>query len=323
MTRFAFILLCLWGAFASRGADWASPARFRVWLTVATDGRARSHSPAAVTLDFQQMLRDTGVAEDFDEHTVEVFPQTGAKAGPRVAYRLEKLFGATETTLHFVVPNEAQSNFAVYFDTAKSRWGNPRRYHGLIGDGDRFVQEFGRREIAASHFDCFVDFDADGDLDLFQGGVEPYVYCFENVGRNRLVERGRLASGGKVFKLPCSRANRSWVTVAFFDIDADGDQDFFPSFGDGPDAGKIIFYRNTTREHGGPWTLNSVPPASSRATGTQNTETMSRAKRAGIIDAKARQDAGGTPAITSAATSARTPRPCSKKPNRSRSAPNA
>jgi hypothetical protein len=85
-------------------------------------------------------------------------------------------------------------------------------------------------------------------LDLFKGGVEPFVYCLENVGENRFIDRGRLTSDGQLFRLPCSRANRSWVTVAFYDIDGDGDQDFFPSFGDGPDAGQIIFYRNTKKQ---------------------------------------------------------------------------
>jgi hypothetical protein len=48
--------------------------------------------------------------------------------------------------------------------------------------------------------------------------------------------------------------------VAFYDIDGDGDQDFFPSFGDGPDAGKIVFYKNTTREHRGRLTFTRVGP---------------------------------------------------------------
>ncbi len=55
--------------------------------------------------------------------------------------------------------------------------GDPRLFSGLIGDGDLFREEFGRRELAASHFDRFVDFD--GNLDLFKGGVEPFV--FDNI----------------------------------------------------------------------------------------------------------------------------------------------
>jgi VCBS repeat protein len=149
--------------------------------------------------------------------------------------------------IHFVVLNERCTNFAIYFDTVASGRGKPRRYAGLVGDGDYFREGFGRREIAPSHFDAMADLDGDGDLDLFKGGVEPFVYCYENVGGNRFVERGRLTSGGVPFKLPYSRDNRSWVTVAFYDLDGDGDQDFFPSFGDGPDAGTIIFYRNSDR----------------------------------------------------------------------------
>ncbi|MBN1418669.1 MAG: VCBS repeat-containing protein, partial [Planctomycetes bacterium] len=71
----------------------------------------------------------------------------------------------------------------------------------------------------------------------------------------------RLASGGSLFILPRNeRSNRSWVTVAFSDIDGDGDPDFFPSFQDGPDAGKIIFFRNVTRERGGVLTFEREGP---------------------------------------------------------------
>ena len=75
---------------------------------------------------------------------------------------------------------------------------------------------------------------------------------------DRFVEAGRLSSEGKPFHLPCSTDNRSWVTLSFYDIDNDGDQDFFPSFGDGPDMTRITFYRNTTREHGGQLTFTRI-----------------------------------------------------------------
>ena len=194
----------------------------------------------------------------FDENTVEVIASPPV---PRaVPHRVDRFFGTTRIMLHFVVPDRTQTNLAVYFDTLESRRGRAKRFPGLIGDGDKFSEEYKRREIAPSHFDCIVDFDGDGDLDLFKGGVEPFVYCWENVGANRFVDRGRFTSAGKLFTLPCSKANRSWVTVAFHDIDADGDQDFFPSFGDGPDAGRIIFYRNTTGEHGGQLTFERIGP---------------------------------------------------------------
>jgi len=246
---------------------WTSPNGFRLLVAVDARGRQRSDSPASLTVDFQQLLRAHNAPGVFDEDTIEVVPldtafvRRAAKhtAVPqRVPHRIDKLFGATAATLNFVVVDEQHTNYAVYFDTRESARGRPKRDNGLIGDGDRFRESYGRREIAASHFDWFVDFDGDGDLDLFKGGVEPFVYCYENIGGNRLVERGRLSSGGMLFKLPCSKSNRSWVTVAFYDIEGDGDQDFFPSFGDGPDAGKIIFYKNTTREHGGQLTLTRV-----------------------------------------------------------------
>jgi hypothetical protein len=50
------------------------------------------------------------------------------------------------------------------------------------------------------------------------------------------------------------------VTVAFYDVDGDGDQDFFPSFNDGPDSGRIVFYRNVTPREGGNLRFERVGP---------------------------------------------------------------
>jgi FG-GAP-like repeat len=239
--------------------EWTSANRHRVLLTVKPDAQRRSNCPARVAVNFQAMVRDGQI---FDPHTVEVVAIDAAgrskvfdrslheSDGARVPHRIDRLFGSTVIELSFVIPDESCNKLAVYFDTLESGLGRRDRYHGLVGDGDLFCEGLQRREINASHFDHFVDFDGDGDLDLFKGGVEPYLYCYENTGGNRMTTRGRLASGGKPFTLPCSDANRSWVTVAFHDADRDGDLDFFPSFGDGPDAGRIVFYRNTTDKSG-------------------------------------------------------------------------
>ena len=286
--------IVLTGAGLTAGADsrapalpWHSPHRFRILLKVDPQGRTRSNSPASVDIDFQKALAEQGIRTPFDKNTVEVVaydgkgdrhllpqrPATSLRLVPGFAqkvpvtfsgllpWRIDEYFGITQVTLHFVMPDHTWTRYAVYFDTADSGLGKPRRYPGLVGDGDRFCEDFSRRPINASHFDQFCDFDGDGDLDLFKGGVEPYVYCYENVGANRMVYRGRLTSGGSLFTLPKNpRTNRSWVTVAFYDWDGDGQQDFFPSFGDGPDAGKIVFYRNTTRQHNGVLTFTRAGP---------------------------------------------------------------
>ena len=243
---------------ASPRSHWPSASRFRVELETDLRGQRCSDCPVSVDIDFQHLLQSGKEPGSFDEHSVEVL--TTSDPPRRVAHRVDSFFGISRVTLHFPVPNALETNFAVYFDTRESRQGQPRRYAGLVGDGDRFSEGFGQREIGASHFDAFVDFDGDGDLDLFKGGVEPFVYCWENTGKNQFISRGRLSVNGQVFTLPCSKAQRSWVTVAFHDIDGDGDQDFFPSFGDGPDAGRIVFYRNVTRPPNGLLAFDRVGP---------------------------------------------------------------
>ncbi len=251
------------------GPAWTSASDYRILLTVDPRGRQRSHSPASIELDFQSLL---GSGPAFDEHTVEVVAyddlgqpkvfDCSRRGDDRrlVPHRLDRKFGSNTITLSFVIADHTCARFAVYFDTVPSQRGQPERYHGLVGDGDRFCEGFQKRAISASHFDQFVDLDGDGDLDLCKGGVEPFVYCYENVGGNRLVDRGRLASAGQLLALPSSRAGRSWLTVALHDIDGDGDQDFFPSFNDGPDSGKIVFYKNTTQGRMETLTFTRVGP---------------------------------------------------------------
>ena len=252
---------------------WASPNRYRTRLTVDPRGRTRSNSPASVDVDFQKALARENSSGVFDESTIEVVAYTesgephlfdSSREGYEryfLPWHVQKYFGTTTVTFRFVVPSHRLTTYAVYFDTLESGLGKPQRYHGLVGNGDRFREGYKRREINTSHFDQFCDFDGDGDLDLFKGGVEPFVYCYENVGGNRLVDRGRLTSGGRLFTLPKNaRSNRSWVTVAFHDWDRDGDQDFFPSFMDGPDRGKIVLYENTTGDHDGQLTFTRVGP---------------------------------------------------------------
>jgi hypothetical protein len=255
-----FTSAVMWLRSAEPAQAWSAPDTFRFLLSVDPGTYKRSRSPVSVEFDFQRVLTTNKTRATFDEHTVEVVALdqvTSAPSGP-VPYRIDTLFGSTEVTLSFVMLDERHTNYVVYFDSVQSGHGTPKRYHGLVGDGDRFCEGYSQRDIGVCHFDCLADLDGDGDLDLFRGGVEPFVRCYENTGNYHFVEAGRLSSEGKPFHLPCSTDNRSWVTVSFYDIDGDGDQDFFPSFGDGPDTGKIIFYKNTTGEHGGQLTFTRI-----------------------------------------------------------------
>lgn len=82
---------------------------------------------------------------------------------------------------------------------------------------------------------AFVDIDADGDYDLFIGESSGILNFFRNTGTSatpQFTEEATLVEGIDV-------GQRS--TPAFFDTDADGDQDFFVGSQNGP----IQLYRNT------------------------------------------------------------------------------
>jgi hypothetical protein len=169
--------------------EWSSPNRFRILLSVDPRGAApRSHSPTGpARINFHQQLASAGGTGTFDEHTVEVMAcepsgQPFVYDASRTGYekyllpcRLDKYYGVDGVDLVFVMPDQNHLQYMVYFDSVESGLGRPDRYPGLVGDGDGFRQEYGRREIGPSKFGDLADFDGDGDLDLFEGGVEPFI----------------------------------------------------------------------------------------------------------------------------------------------------
>jgi FG-GAP-like repeat len=237
---------------------WTSADRYRVLLTVDPHGSASSHSPARVELDLCRELAAQGGEGTPDDSTIEVVaydatgelitydPSRPADERHLLPWRVEKYYPLCNLTLSFTRVGERAARYAVYFDTAPSAKRHPERYPGLVGDGDWFMQGYGRREVAACAYDTFADIDGDGDLDLLKGGTEPFIYVYENVGHNRFVERGKLTSGGKVLALPSDGSNRAWFSVDAFDWDGDGDLDLFVHFASGPYAGEILRYENTT-----------------------------------------------------------------------------
>jgi hypothetical protein len=199
---------------------WSSPNRHRVILRVDTRGVKRSGSVATVDLDLAAELAARGARAAPDPDTLEVVaydaagqPRVydGARSGDErylLPWRVERYYPTDTVTLSFVLPDSASLRYAVYFDTADSGRGHPERYPGLVGDGDLFRLARGRREIAASAHDTFADIDGDGDLDLLEGGVEPYVRVYENRGGSRFVDRGRLTSDGTLLVFPHDDGNR-------------------------------------------------------------------------------------------------------------------
>src|SRR5688572_24912095 len=143
------LLLVATGAASRAASPWTSRCAFRIIAHVELRSAQCSQTPATLQYDFADFVK-------FDPDTVEVVPLNGA-SGERVPHRVETFYSSSLVKFHFVVPNRRCTNFAIYFDNAGSGRGRPRRYAGLVGDGDYFREEFARREIAPSHFDCLAD----------------------------------------------------------------------------------------------------------------------------------------------------------------------
>ncbi|MBI4579353.1 MAG: VCBS repeat-containing protein, partial [Planctomycetes bacterium] len=251
--------------------QWNSPNRYRLVVSVDPRGVSpRSHSPIApLRVNFAAHLLSVSGSGRVDPNTIEVMAYD-TNGNPHVydasrpgyeqyllPWRIDSYYRLDDVDLVFVMPNETLVQYAVYFDTQESGRGRPDRYAGIVGDGDLFRQQYGRREIGPSKFGDLADFDGDGDPDLFEGGVEPFIYCHENLhdqtGEHQLVPRGRLTSDGQVL-MPSRNlgSNRAWMSVTFYDWDKDGDPDLFSTSNDGPDMGHLLFFRNNSVPGGRP-----------------------------------------------------------------------
>jgi hypothetical protein len=247
---------------------WVSPDHFRTLLTVDPKHTSFSrgvngiHSPTSVEIDFAQLIAAQGGVGTFDEDTIEVIAYDSAGQpkvydATRIGYeqyllprRIERYYGVSRVKLCFAMPDHATTQYMVYFDTKESRLGKPTRYPGMVGDGDWFTEGYKRREMNASSYDTFYDFDLDGDLDLFKGGTEPFIYVYENVGGNKFVDRGKLTSGGQPLVLDADGNNRTWGTIRFCDWDGDGDADLFVQSPTGNYGGQLVWYKNVTTPGG-------------------------------------------------------------------------
>ena len=245
---------------SGNNSGWLSPNHYRIPLSVNLNGAKETNSPAAVDIDFNEIILKENSKASFDKNTIEVFAYDSLGKPvkfdrTRTGYeqyllpcRVDNYYGIDKVTLNFILPGDKYT-YMVYFDTKESGLGRPERYQGLIGDGDRFTEGYKRREVNACGYDCFADIDGDGDQDIFKGGTEPYIYCYENTGNGLFVDRGKLTSGGNVFIVPNDGLYRSWHSVSFFDWDKDGDQDLFLYQPTGPSVdylNEVSKYENTT-----------------------------------------------------------------------------
>jgi hypothetical protein len=251
--------------------EWTSPAHHRLILGVDPGAVRRSHSPAGVDVDFAAELAARHAAGAFDETTVEVIayddsghprvfdPRREGRERFLLPWRIDREYPLSRGHLRFVLPDERARRLAVYFDSKESGRGRPQRYPGLVGDGDRFAEAYGRRERAASAHDAWVDLDGDGRLDLVTGGTEPFLEVYLGAGGGRLVERGRLTSAGAPLVFPSDDGHRAWLSPAFADWDGDGDPDLFVTFAAGPYINRVVRYENVTVP-GGPLTFQDRGP---------------------------------------------------------------
>jgi hypothetical protein len=243
---------------ARSALPWTSTSRYRILLDVEPGARRGSHAVGSVELDLPSELKGQGASGSIDENAIDVVTydaagqprpfDTGRKGDERyqVPWRVERQYPTGRVTLSFVIPDGRATRAAVYFDAEGADPSRAPRYPGIVGDGGLFTEGWGRREIAASANDTFVDLDGDGDLDLVKGGVEPFLYVYENRGGSRFTDRGRLTSAGEVLTFPRDDANRSWLSVEFRDWDGDGDQDMFVLFLSGPYINRVVRYENVT-----------------------------------------------------------------------------
>jgi hypothetical protein len=245
---------------------WTLPQRQRLLLEVDMRGRAHRNTAAAVDVDLGAADVDGVQVVGYDaQGRPHVFdPGAAAPEGHVLPARLDPLYPLTRARLSFHVPHQAVTRYAVYFDAAGGGRALPLPYAGLVGDGDFFREESSRREVAPSGFDDLADLDGDGDLDLVKGGTEPLLRVFECVGGARYRDRGWLTSGGEPLLLPRDERNRSWVSVALFDWDGDGDADLFASFMAGPFMNQVLRYENIGVA-GGPLTFTDRGPLATRA----------------------------------------------------------
>ena len=231
---------------------WTLPQRQRLLLDVDGGRRAHARTVGAVDVDLGDADPDSVEVVGYDARgRPHVFdPEAAGPGRHALPARLDPLYPLTRARLSFLVPGPAVTRYAVYFDGPGGPNADPRRYSGLVGDGDFFREPFARREVAPSGFDDLADLDGDGDLDLVKGGTEPRLRVFECRGGARYRDRGWLTSDGQPLLLPRDERNRSWVSVSLFDWDGDGDADLFASFMAGPFMNQVLRYENTTVKGG-------------------------------------------------------------------------
>lgn len=145
-----FLLPLLFAPVGLTAPEWTAPHRYRVLIEVEASPR-RGSSVASLEVDFAAELKARGAQGTFDEATIEVIGYDGS-GRPQVfdksqdgrdrhlaAWRLDRSYGTSRVMLRFVLAKRVTRRYAVYIDTRESGLGRPRRYPGIVGDGDLFT----------------------------------------------------------------------------------------------------------------------------------------------------------------------------------------
>ena len=174
------------------------------------------------------------------------FQNTGSVSGPAFAAKATDPFGLNSTNLPFSTPAFADLDNDGDLDMMVGEyWGNFYYFQNTGTSSSpaftaKVINPFGLTDIGKNSAPAFADMDADGDLDMMSGDRFGNFYYFQNTGTN-----SSPAFAAPVLK-PFGLTNiGSNSTLAFADLDGDGDLDMMAGMYGGYGGGGFKYLKNT------------------------------------------------------------------------------